>query len=58
MAGPDFLLRKRKLQDALSVIDASMADLDEKRRACEGPLWTAVCQNLAALPIFVFICNI
>ena len=58
MAGPEILLRKRKLEDALSVIDASMADLDEKRRACEEPLWRAMCDNLAALPVFVFICNI
>ena len=57
MHGPEFLLKKRKLEDALSVIDASSADLAEKRRACEEPL-QQIKDKLAALPVFVFICNI
>ena len=57
MPGPDVSLKKRKLEDALSAISASSVDLAEKRRACEEPLrWIA--GSLAALPVFVFICNI
>ena len=57
MPGPEFLLKKRKLEDALSVIKASSEDLADKRRACEEPL-QQIRDNLAALPAFVFICNI
>ena len=56
MLGPNSSL-KRKLDDALSNISASSADLAEKRRACEEPL-QQIKDNLAALPVFVFICNI
>ena len=57
MPGPDVSLKKRKLEDALSAISASSVDLAKKRRACEEPLrWIA--GSLAALPGFVFICNI
>ena len=57
MPGPDFSLKKRKLEDALSLISASSADLAEKRRACEEPL-QQMKDSLAALPVFVFTCNI
>ena len=57
MPGPDFSLKKRKLEDALSSINASNAHLAEKRRACDGPL-REIAGNLAALPVSVFICNI
>ena len=50
-------LKKRKLMETLSVINACSADLAEKRRACEEPL-QQIKDNLAALPVFVFICNI
>ena len=51
------LLKKRKLEDALSVIKASSEDLADKRRAFEEPL-QQIRENLEALPAFVFICNI
>ena len=57
MRGPVFLLKKRKLEEALSLIKTSSEDLAEKRRACLAPV-QLIKDNLAALPVFVFICNI
>ena len=57
MPRPDFSLKKRKLEDALSAISASSVDLAKKRRACEEPL-QQMKDSLAALPVFVFTCNI
>ena len=57
MPGPEFLLKKRKLEDALSVINASSANLAEQKRMCAEPFLKMV-EDLAALPVFVFICNI
>ena len=57
MRGTEFLLKKRKLEEALSLIKTSSEDLAEKRRACEAPV-QQIKDSLAALPVFVFICNI
>ena len=57
MPGPEFLLKKRKLEAALSDIDVSSADLAKMKRMCAEPFLKMV-EQLAALPVFVFICNI
>ena len=57
MPGPVFLLKRRRLEDALTRIKTSSDDLAEKRRAAAEPV-LKIMENMAALPVFVFICNI
>ena len=57
MRGPEFLLKKRKLEAALSDINVSSANLAKMKRMCAEP-FLKMAEQLAALPVFVFICNI